>query len=94
MVRQDEKKAGFKSWQYIHGEEADRAAAVRTLAQRVIDAPSSATVLIADIAATMPRLGVPATTRARFYFYNTPAEIDRLAEGIEQAAAFMGGKGA
>ncbi len=71
-------------WQYIHGEEADRAAAVRTLAQRVIDAPSSASVLIADIAAT---------TRASFYFYNMPEEIDRLAEGIEQAAAFMGGKG-
>ncbi len=39
-------------------------------------------------------LGVPATTRASFYIYNTPAEIDRLAEGIEQASAFMGGKGA
>ena len=39
-------------------------------------------------------LGVPATTRASFYIYNTPAEIDRLAEGIERAAAFMGGKGA
>jgi cysteine desulfurase/selenocysteine lyase len=39
-------------------------------------------------------LGVPATTRASFYFYNTPGEIDRLAEGITKAAAFMGGKGA
>ena len=39
-------------------------------------------------------LGVPATTRASFYIYNTPTEIDCLAEGIEQAAAFMGGKGA
>jgi len=42
----------------------------------------------------MSRLGMAATTRASFYFYNTPEEIDRLAEGIEQAAAFMGGKGA
>ena len=42
----------------------------------------------------MCRLGVPVTTRASFYFYNTPEEIDRLAEGIEKAAAFMGGKGA
>ena len=42
----------------------------------------------------MRSLGVPATTRASFYFYNTPAEIDRLAEGIEKAVAFMGGKGA
>ena len=41
----------------------------------------------------MRRLGVAATTRASFYFYNTPDEIDCLAEGIEQAAAFMGGKG-
>lgn len=38
-------------------------------------------------------LGVAATTRASFYIYNTPAEIDRLAEGIEKAAAFMGGRG-
>ncbi len=40
----------------------------------------------------MRRLGVAATTRASFCFYNTLAEIDRLAEGIEQAAAFMGGQ--
>lgn len=39
----------------------------------------------------MRRLGVAATTRASFFFYNTPGEIDRLAEGIEKAAAFMGG---
>ncbi|UCH64197.1 MAG: cysteine desulfurase [Fidelibacterota bacterium] len=36
-------------------------------------------------------LGVAATTRASFYFYNTSEEIDRLAEGINQAVAFMGG---
>ena len=42
----------------------------------------------------MRRLGVAATTRASFYIYNTPGEIDLLAQGIEKAAAFMGGKGA
>ncbi len=28
------------------------------------------------------RLGLPATTRASFYIYNTPAEIDRLVEAV------------
>jgi len=31
------------------------------------------------------RLGVPATARASFYVYTTPAEIDALADGIEYA---------
>jgi cysteine desulfurase/selenocysteine lyase len=35
------------------------------------------------------KLGVPATTRASFYFYNTPAEVDRLVEVIRQAARFF-----
>jgi len=30
----------------------------------------------------MEKLGVPATTRASFYIYNTPAEIDALVAGI------------
>ena len=36
---------------------------------------------------TMPlhkRFGVTATARASFYFYNTPAEIDKLGEALEQ----------
>lgn len=33
----------------------------------------------------MERLGVPATSRASFYVYNTLAEIDRLIEGLEKA---------
>jgi cysteine desulfurase / selenocysteine lyase len=33
----------------------------------------------------MEKLGVPATTRASFYIYNTPAEIDALVAGIEKA---------
>jgi cysteine desulfurase/selenocysteine lyase len=28
-------------------------------------------------------LGLPASTRASFYIYNTPAEIDRLAEALQ-----------
>jgi cysteine desulfurase / selenocysteine lyase len=31
------------------------------------------------------KLGISATARASMYVYSTPAEIDRLAEGIEQA---------
>jgi len=36
------------------------------------------------------KLGVPATTRASFYLYNTPEEVDRLAEVILKAAKFFG----
>lgn len=36
------------------------------------------------------KLGVPATTRASFYLYNTPEEVDRLAEVIFKAAKFFG----
>ena len=32
----------------------------------------------------MQRLGVAATTRASFYLYNVPEEIDRLAEGLHK----------
>lgn len=38
----------------------------------------------------MRRLGVPATTRASFYIYNTPEDIDRLAEGLESCQKLMG----
>jgi cysteine desulfurase/selenocysteine lyase len=30
------------------------------------------------------KLGLPATTRASFYIYNTPSEIDKLIDGIYQ----------
>jgi cysteine desulfurase/selenocysteine lyase len=33
----------------------------------------------------MERLGVPATTRASFAVYNTPAEVDRLIGGLIDA---------
>jgi cysteine desulfurase/selenocysteine lyase len=33
----------------------------------------------------MRKLGVPATTRASFYLYSGPEDVDRLAEGIEKA---------
>jgi cysteine desulfurase/selenocysteine lyase len=34
-------------------------------------------------------LGVQASTRASFYLYNTPDEVDALAEGIRQAQRFF-----
>ncbi len=37
-------------------------------------------------------LGVAASTRASFYLYNTPEEVDVLAEGIRQAQSFFGGR--
>jgi cysteine desulfurase/selenocysteine lyase len=39
------------------------------------------------------KLGITATTRASFYLYNTPAEVDRLVEVIRMAAEFFGGQG-
>ena len=41
---------------------------------------------------TMPlhdRLGISASTRASLAFYNTPAEIDQLCEGIEHARKIL-----
>ena len=35
------------------------------------------------------RFGVQSSTRASFYLYTTPAEIDALIEGIEQAKRFF-----
>jgi len=37
----------------------------------------------------MKRFGVPGTTRASFYFYNTTAEIDRMIEILDAAARFF-----
>lgn len=34
-------------------------------------------------------LGVPATTRASFYIYNTPEEVDALVEALRQAIAYF-----
>jgi cysteine desulfurase / selenocysteine lyase len=38
----------------------------------------------------MRRLGVPATTRASFYVYNTTADVDALVEALEKAGAYFG----
>ena len=39
----------------------------------------------------MAALNVPATARASFYIYNTPEEVDALAEAVSEAARFFGG---
>ncbi|WP_165984533.1 cysteine desulfurase [Streptomyces sp. YIM 98790] len=36
------------------------------------------------------RFGIPATTRASFYLYSTPAEVDALAGGLEYVRNFFG----
>ncbi|WP_427923578.1 cysteine desulfurase [Streptomyces sp. cg40] len=36
------------------------------------------------------RYGIPATTRASFYVYSTPAEVDALVEGVRAAQAYFG----
>ena len=35
------------------------------------------------------RFGVPATTRASFYLYSTPAEVDALVDGLEHVKRFF-----
>ena len=37
----------------------------------------------------MRKLGLPGTTRASFYFYNTPAEVERMAEILHAARKFF-----
>jgi cysteine desulfurase/selenocysteine lyase len=36
------------------------------------------------------KFNLPATTRASFYLYNTPAEVDRLVEGLYKVKAMFG----
>ncbi len=36
------------------------------------------------------RYGIPATTRASFYLYSTPAEVDALVTGLENVREFFG----
>ena len=38
----------------------------------------------------MRRLGVPATTRASFYVYNTKEDVDALVSALEKAGEFFG----
>jgi cysteine desulfurase/selenocysteine lyase len=38
----------------------------------------------------MRRMGLPATARASFYLYNTPAEVDRLIEALQHARTLFG----
>ena len=39
------------------------------------------------------RYGIPATTRASFYLYSTPAEVDALVDGLEHVRNFFGCRG-
>ena len=38
----------------------------------------------------MTRLGVAATTRASFYLYSLPEEIDRLVDGLHKVKKSLG----
>jgi cysteine desulfurase/selenocysteine lyase len=38
----------------------------------------------------MKKLGVESTARASFYFYNTPAEVDRLFDTLREIQKFFG----
>jgi cysteine desulfurase / selenocysteine lyase len=38
----------------------------------------------------MRRFGVPATTRASFYLYNTGEEVERLVKGLDAVHAIFG----
>jgi cysteine desulfurase/selenocysteine lyase len=36
------------------------------------------------------KLGLPATTRASFYVYNIPEEVDRLTAGLDKVRELLG----
>ncbi len=38
----------------------------------------------------MTRFGIAATTRASFYLYTLPEEIDRLMDGVKKAKSALG----
>jgi cysteine desulfurase/selenocysteine lyase len=38
----------------------------------------------------MRKLGLQATARASFYFYNTESEIDRLVDVLQEATRYFG----
>ena len=38
----------------------------------------------------MRKLGVVSTVRASFYFYNTPAEVDRFIDVLHEVRTFFG----
>jgi cysteine desulfurase/selenocysteine lyase len=78
----------------------DERIAVFSFALRGVHPHDVATVLDAENVAVraghhctqplMRRLGVPATTRASLYIYNTTDDIDRLADGLENARRIFG----
>lgn len=84
----------------VHGPDADRKGAVAAFSLKGIHPHDLAQILDAEGIAVraghhcaMPlheEMGLGATTRASFYLYNTPSEIDRLVEGLYKAKkAFM-----
>ena len=84
----------------VHGPDADHKGAVAAFSLKGIHPHDLAQILDAEGIAVraghhcaMPlheEMGLGATTRASFYLYNTPSEIDRLVEGLYKAKkAFM-----
>ena len=84
----------------VYGPDADRKGAVAAFSLKGIHPHDLAQILDAEGIAVraghhcaMPlheEMGLGATTRASFYLYNTPSEIDRLVEGLYKAKkAFM-----
>ena len=93
-----EKLAGFKGIR-IFGPRTGRAGLVSFLLR---DVHAHDVVTLADQAGValrgghhctqplMHKLGVESTARASFYFYNTPAEVDRFVEVIGEIQKFFG----
>ena len=79
----------------LYGPEADKKGAVATFTMQGIHAHDIAQMLDAEGIAVraghhcaMPlheTLGIPASARASFYLYNTPAEVDALIEALYKA---------
>jgi cysteine desulfurase / selenocysteine lyase len=93
-------RLGELEWVEVYGPPADRRAGIASFNVEGVHPHDVAQILDWDGIAVraghhctqplMTRLGVAATTRASFYVYSIPEEIDRLVEGLHKVKSALG----
>jgi cysteine desulfurase / selenocysteine lyase len=93
-------RLGELEWVEVYGPPADRRAGIASFNVEGVHPHDVAQILDWDGIAVraghhctqplMTRLGVAATTRASFYVYSIPEEIDRLIEGLHKVKSALG----
>jgi cysteine desulfurase/selenocysteine lyase len=93
-------RLGELEWVEVYGPPADRRAGIVSVNVEGVHPHDVAQILDWDGIAVraghhctqplMTRLGVAATTRASFYVYSIPEEIDRLIEGLHKVKSALG----